>query len=153
MLKKCLGFWGLNCLLMKIREFSFKFFNNSLNINSRLAHFVQGRGQDCTFCHLSNVLPAQRETFLHLFFYCTSGTKIRTVFENEYLNELPLGTREEQLKFWFFGTPPAPYDSNIFLLTVAQVFMYSTVFGSLRYKKGSQSEFHSKWNFLIVCLK
>ena len=124
-IKNILGFWGFNFLPMKIREFSFKFYNNSLSLNHRIAHFVNGRGQECFFCSLSNINLAPRETFIHLFFYCDNSTRIRTIFETEYLGELGLLSEREKKMFWLFGVcPKSKENSNIFLLAVTQVFQY-----------------------------
>ena len=35
-----LAFWGFNFITNRQREFSFRFYNNTLGINSRLSHFV-----------------------------------------------------------------------------------------------------------------
>ena len=100
---------------MRIREFSFKLFNNSLSLNNRLAHFAPGRGQDCTFCVANNVNPAPSETFMHFFFDCESVRKLREVFETEYFQELPLAQHNDKLKFWLFGISPIKDDNdNIF---------------------------------------
>ena len=125
-IKRCLSFWNFNFLPMRIREFSFKLFNNSLSLNNRLAHFAPGRGQDCTFCVASNVIPAQSETFMHFFFDCDAVRKLREIFETEYFQELPLAQRNDKLKFWLFGISPIKDDNdNIFLLVTTQVFLYS----------------------------
>ena len=41
--------WSYNFIPMNVREFSFKYFNNMLSLNNKLARFVNGRAQDCTF--------------------------------------------------------------------------------------------------------
>ena len=87
-MKNCLKFWSFNFLPMNLRELSFKFFNNSLSLKSRLAHFVAGIGQECTFCLMNNNGPALRETFLHLFFDCHVVTGLREFVENTLLAEM-----------------------------------------------------------------
>ena len=125
-LKRCLSFWNFYYLSMKIREFSFKFFNNSLGLNNRLAHFVPGRGNGCTFCSNANLNPVPVENFMHLFYECNTVKRLRTTFENEFLPELQFNNLHEKIKFWIFGILPTSGDnSNNFMLTLTQVFLYS----------------------------
>ena len=104
---------------MNIREFSFKFFNNTLSLNYRLAHFVQGRAQDCTFCRIAKVHPVPAETFDHFFFDCEFNARIRSIFENTLLPELGLAQITEKKNFGSWD------NSNIFFALVAKVFLYS----------------------------
>ena len=125
-LKRCLSFWNFYYLPMKIREFSFKFFNNSLGLNNRLAHFVPGRENGCTFCSNANMNPVPVENFMHLFYECNTVKRLRTTFENEFLPELQFNNLQEKIKFWIFGVSPTSGDnSNYFMLTLTQVFLYS----------------------------
>ena len=125
-LKRCLSFWSFYYLPMKIREFSFKFFNNSLGLNNRLAHFVPGRENGCTFCSNVNMNPVPVENFMHLFYECNTVKRLRTTFENEFLPELQFNNLQEKIKFWIFGVSPTSGDnSNYFMLTLTQVFLYS----------------------------
>ena len=111
---------------MNIREFSFKFFNNSLGLNQRLARYVGGRGEECTFCSIANNGPNVPETFIHFFFDCYTSSNIRGWFGSTYLPEINFNTRSDQLKFWFFGIIPGTDDnSNTFILALVQIFVYS----------------------------
>ena len=47
-LKMMLSVWGLSFLSNKHREFSFKFYNNTLGLNTRLSHFVENNTRSCT---------------------------------------------------------------------------------------------------------
>ena len=125
--KKCLlGFWSNNFLPMDLREFSFKFFNNSLGTNQRLSNFVPGRAAGCSFCTLKNNGPIPIETVLHLLFDCDSVQPIMNWFEITFLSDLNLDTREKRLKFWFFGIIHNNNITNIlFPLALAQSFLYS----------------------------
>ena len=126
--KKMLSFWGFTFVPMNIREFSFKFFNNSLGLNQRLAHFVEGRGGGCTFCSLNsaNNGPVPPETFTHFFFDCMTSLSIREWFENTFIPEIPLVTRDSKIKFWFYGIIPLQGEkSNLFVFSVVQTFFYS----------------------------
>ena len=125
-IKNCLSLWSYNFIPMNIREFSFKYFNNTLSLNNRLAHFVNGRAQDCTFCRMRNVQPGPDETFGHFFFDCSTTTRIRTIFENTLLSELNFRNIMEKKKFWLMGIIPRGNDnSNIFLFLVSQIFQFS----------------------------
>ena len=125
-IKNCLSLWSYNFIPMNTREFSFKYFNNTLSLNNRLAHFVNGRAQDCTFCRISNVQPAPAETFGHFFFDCSTNTRIRTIFENTLLSELNFRNITDKKKFWLIGIIPRCNDnSNIFLFLVSQIFQFS----------------------------
>ena len=125
-MKNCLKFWCFNFLPMNLREFSFKFFNNSLSLKSRLAHFVVGIGQECTFCLMNNNGPVLRETFLHLFFDCHVVTGLREFVENTLLVEMRFRNRTEKLKFWLTGTlPETNSNCNLFALSISQCFLFS----------------------------
>ena len=73
---------------MNIREFSFKFFNNSLGLNQRLARYVGGRGEECTFCSIANKGPNVPETFIHFFFDVKLLTQVSWRWRNTCLNHL-----------------------------------------------------------------
>jgi exonuclease III len=113
--------WGL---ANKIKEFSFKFFNNLLGINSRIGHFVINVHEGCTFCTLRNNLPVPRETFKHLFFDCPETEKTLSGFEAKYLEILD--TLEKRLFFWFFGeVRGAPeFGNNVFLRLTMTIIQY-----------------------------
>ena len=125
--KRCLlGFWSHNFLPMDLREFSFKFFNNSLGTNQRLSNFVPGRAPGCSFCTLKNNGPIPTETVIHLFFDCDSVQPIMNWFETTFLSDLNLDNREKRLKFWFFGIIQNNNTTNIlFSLALAQTFLFS----------------------------
>ena len=93
--RKFLSFWGLSFLPMNIREFSFKFFNNSLGLNQRLARYVGVRGEECTFCSIANNGPNVPETFIHFFFDCYTSSNIRNWFGTTYLPEINFNTTVE----------------------------------------------------------
>ena len=123
--KSCLSFWSNNFLPMDLREFSFKFFNNTLGINQRIVNYVNGRTAGCSFCTINNNGPIPTETFIHLFFDCPQVTAVRNWFENTFLPDIPLVNREDKIKFWFYGiTPDADGSTNIFILTLVQTILF-----------------------------
>jgi hypothetical protein len=91
--------WSRNYLPNKIREFAFKFFNNSLAVNTRISHYVQNRQRGCTLCTVSGKIPVPDETFPHLFYECETACKTQTWFSREY--NLPV---HERKKIFFTGT-------------------------------------------------
>jgi len=99
-LEKILGFWNNFSLPNNLREFSFKFHNNSLGLNTRISHFVEGQSRNCSFCQLLN--KVRDETFPHLFFECETTSSLRTKFKNEFCSDLNLDITNEKL-FWFTG--------------------------------------------------
>ena len=125
-IKFFLKFWGYSFLPMNFREFSFKFFNNSLGLNHRLAHFVAGRGQGCTFCTLFNNGPISPETFIHFFYDCYTSTLMRNFVKQEFLPEILFASRQSEIKFWFYGITPLPgTKQNLFITALTQTFFYS----------------------------
>jgi hypothetical protein len=84
LVKLLLGMWSRHYLPNKIREFSFKFLNNTLAINTRLSHYVQNRQRGCTLCTIENRVPVPDETFIHLFFDCIATRKIHERFFSLY---------------------------------------------------------------------
>ena len=96
---KCmLGVWNNFFLPGKIRTFLFKFYNNSLGLNSRVTKFINTVDQGCTFCILTNTRLVCKESFLHLFYYCDTTNKIiAIVFSAIFYNRT---TRQQRV---FFG--------------------------------------------------
>ena len=66
----------LNCHWVKpyysnvMRVFIFKYYNNLLGLNSRVAHFVRNHPRTCTFCDLARIRQENSETIKHLFYDC-----------------------------------------------------------------------------------
>ena len=120
------SFWSLNYLPMDLREFSFKFFNNSLGTNHRIANYIPGRAAGCFFCSTTNNGPVPSETVVHLFFECFSVRHILSWFENNLLSDLNFDTREKRIKFWLFGILPDNDETqNIFSIALAQSVLFS----------------------------
>ena len=122
---KCLGFWSNNFIPMDLREFSFKFFNNSLGINQRIAHYAIGRLNGCTFCTIDNQGPIPTESFIHLFFDCPSVAETRNWYERTFLSDIQLNNRTDRLKFWFYGILPNSEDTYCeFFFALTQTILF-----------------------------
>jgi hypothetical protein len=113
MLKKIYGSWGWYFLPNKTRDFAFKFFNNMLGLNTRLAHFVEQR-RACDLCGGRRgggpvpvpVAQQPEETFLHLFFTCTVTNNFRNQFLNVLMDTLVILNDADKKLFWFCGLIP-----------------------------------------------
>jgi hypothetical protein len=73
--EKILTLWNCTGISNRIRTFLFRFFNNTLGINTRLSHFVPGHPRGCTFSRLNNVIAIPDETFKHIFMDCPTVLK------------------------------------------------------------------------------
>ena len=60
----------------KIRTFLFKFYNNILGLNLRVAKVNNEIDPSCTFCTANKLFPAEKESFSHLFYYCPTTNKL-----------------------------------------------------------------------------
>ena len=79
-LKSMMGAWNNNFLQGKIRIFLFKFYNNILGLNTRVAKFNRETDPSCTFCSISNLRHAEQEVFAHVFYFCETTNKLLTEF-------------------------------------------------------------------------
>ena len=82
--------WNNSFLPGKIRTFLFKFYNNILGINSRVAKFNLLNDPSCTFCSTKNFWSAEKETFAHLFYYCeTTSSALREFLIRNFTINVP----------------------------------------------------------------
>jgi len=117
--------WGASYLPNIIREFILKFCSNTLGLNVRLSHFVDGASRSCTFCNAALPRIITDETFLHLFFSCGTTSSLLSKFMREFFPELNRISISEQKKFWFFHTLPENYSPlNIFHRTALWLYKY-----------------------------
>jgi hypothetical protein len=91
--------WNNGFYPCHFRVFLFKYYNNILGINSRVAHFNNAIDGGCTFCLISGPHPVPQETVMHLFFACPSKRVVLETICMRYLNNIVL---EETL--YFLGT-------------------------------------------------
>jgi hypothetical protein len=76
--------WNKSYMSSNINMFKFKFYNNILGLNSRVAHFNNEIDAGCTFCKMTGPFPVPSESFVHMFFDCPSVYKIIQAFQNKY---------------------------------------------------------------------
>jgi hypothetical protein len=91
--------WSCNFYPNKVRDFIFKFYNNQLGLNIRVAHFNRDVERGCTFCRITNRLPVPDENFEHIFFSCDSTSSVRLNFIRTYLFDLNLDDGNAQSSF------------------------------------------------------
>jgi hypothetical protein len=87
-IRSLLSNWNVSFLNSSIREFIFKYYNNILGLNSRVAHFNLEINSGCTFCNITNNRPVPKETLQHLFFYCPTIYEIICTFFDSYIANL-----------------------------------------------------------------
>jgi hypothetical protein len=72
--------WGFNYFSNDLRTFLFKMHNNTLGLNSRVAHFIPDHSPICTFCRIERRGDAPNEDTLHLFYDCPNTESVRDDF-------------------------------------------------------------------------
>jgi hypothetical protein len=72
--------WSHGYFTNQCRTFLYKLYNNHLNTNTVLSHFVQGISRNCTFCDLSYNPDPEDESPFHLFFGCPTTERLRQSF-------------------------------------------------------------------------
>jgi hypothetical protein len=68
--------WTKNYYPVELREFLYKYYNNTLPINSRVGHFSGEGEKGCGFCIMTKNFPPCRETITHLFYDCLPVRKV-----------------------------------------------------------------------------
>jgi hypothetical protein len=107
-LRACWSAWNRNYFGNRHREFLFKFYNNILGVNARVAHFVAGYSAECTICCINDEpAPRQAETFLHMFYDCHFTSKYRHLAESEFFPEITALSESEKRVFWLLGIIPS----------------------------------------------
>ncbi len=105
--------WDKYFLLSRLKTFKFKYYNNVLGLNARVAHFNNTVSAECTFCNIAGPHPAPAESLSHIFYYCpVTSNMLRRVF-NLYYSGVDI-TREK----YFLGHVSEQEKENI----VATIF-------------------------------
>ena len=118
------NFWSFNFLPIRTREFVFKFFNNSLGLNTRISNFVENVDRSCSLCVASKVRPACEESFSHLFLYCPVTKKLQEDFLLKYLPDIleNLLTCSDRKILWFEFRYKNDLNFNLLLSVVICLF-------------------------------
>jgi exonuclease III len=108
--------WSHHFMPNRMRDFIFKFVSNTLNVNARLANFVEQADASCTFCKMEGFLPVERESFAHLFFECPITASLHNKVLEKYLPNLRLNNEIERRALWLMGVLiPAEINFSLFL--------------------------------------
>jgi exonuclease III len=108
--------WSHHFMPNRMRDFIFKFVSNTLNVNARLANFVDQADASCTFCKMEGFLPVERESFAHLFFECPITASLHNKVLEKYCPNLRFNNETERRALWLLGVLiPAEINFNLFL--------------------------------------
>ena len=150
--------WSFNFLAIRTREFIFKFYNNSLGLNTRISNFVENIDRSCAFCTAGAILPAWEESFCHLFFYCSVTKKIQDEFLQRHFPVLALRlvNEDDKKKLWFEFRDKDDINYNL-LLSVTLCIFQSTIWEFKLKKKAPafttfMNEFFFKARFSNSCV-
>jgi hypothetical protein len=136
--------WNKAFLDSRLRVFKFKYYNNILGLNTRVAHFNADVNAACTFCSITGPWPAAPETMLHLFFYCPYVTKLLKKLERKFFVNVAL-TKE----IFFLGTVSDDERINIATTIVLDIYRYLVWQAKLEKKTPSDSEFFTNMLYMI----
>jgi hypothetical protein len=134
--------WNKTYFNSDIRTFLYKLYHNILGLNVRIHHINPERDMACTFCLKTNNLPAERESFVHFFWYCPTVNGILTDFFGRHI-AFTVTKRN-----YFFGTSG---DDN-FCEPVAVVFdILKFVFWQLRIRRRlpNRHNVESEFNYIL----
>jgi hypothetical protein len=125
--KKIVGVWNMAGIKTRIKTFMFKFFNNSLGLNTRTVHYrfnnlIGTRG--CTLCSLNGVANPPDESFLHMFVDCPISRTWRDRFTTEHLGLGNIGGVEYK-KIWLLGILPGGGEWNLLVFINIILFQFS----------------------------
>jgi hypothetical protein len=110
--------WTKNYFSSEMKTILFKLYHNCLGLNAWVHHYNPDRDEACTFCTKLKNLPAERETFIHFFWYCPAVNNILTeFFRNNFW--IAIGCRE-----YFLGCRE-DNDFNESLMLVFDILKYT----------------------------
>jgi hypothetical protein len=92
--------WNKPFVFTEIRMFLFRFYANTLKLNSRAAHFNPEINQSCYFCVKNKILPAPKESLGHFFWDCTISNKLVKYATKEIFGNIVL-----EKDYFFTGRP------------------------------------------------
>jgi hypothetical protein len=114
------GLWNISGFENNVREFLFKFMNNSLGTNTRISHFNNDRDRWCYLCKRETPSVLTEETFKHLFSACNTGRRLKEGFLTKFFPEWTNINNEEWERLWLIGIHPGANDKiNLFICLTA----------------------------------
>jgi hypothetical protein len=119
-------FWNSQFLTNRIKEFYFKFYNNLLGTNDRVAHFNADRNPGCWFCTNAGTVPVNNESFAHLFWHCQHTSALRERADECWFGTLrTINDVSKKKLFWFCSyTDQSQYANKLELLMVTVINYY-----------------------------
>jgi hypothetical protein len=140
--------WNKRFIDSRMRIFKFKYYNNILGLNSRVAHFNQEVSAGCTLCNISGPRPVASETMDHLFYSCPFTQKMLSKVKEKYINNADI-----QRESYFWGIVSEDEKENICVTIFFDVFRYLIWQSKLDKKIPTVSEFISNLDYKlnIIC--
>jgi hypothetical protein len=130
-----------------MRIFKFKYYNNIIGLNSRVAHFNPEISAGCTFCNIVGPRPIAAETMEHLFFACPSTNKILRTFTEKYFIDYRI---EKESFFW--GIVSENEKENICATILFDFFRYLIWQAKLEKKIPTVSQFFCDMEFKLYTI-
>jgi hypothetical protein len=127
--------WTWSGLSNRQKDFTFKFYNNLLGLNTRTWHFAANGTRNCMFCSLQNPPVQNDESFLHPFFQCPTTRDWQSKFIRKCLPEMNLNTEASEKKLWFLGI----YDENSFAFIMIAILSFQFCIWECKLRKKSPS--------------
>jgi hypothetical protein len=131
--EKLLTLWNCTGLSNWVQTFLFRYFNNTLGINTRLSHFVPGHPPGCTFCLINNAVVIPDETFKHIFLECPVVKTWQNQFLSFYIPANYIRDERERTNLFFLGRVHEPNIDNYFIMIC--VFILQCIIWDPRLKK------------------
>ena len=148
--REILSCWNRHFYPNRLREFLFKFYSNTLGLNTRISHFVENVDRKCTFCKLTNQNTINEESFRHLFCDCSTTKKLQNQFLREFFPELNRENEGAQT-FLLLGTFTVDNESkqNLFVSTAIYCCLFLIWEYKLKKKIPSYETFKNEFVIML----
>jgi hypothetical protein len=120
-LSKLAGLWNCHFIPNKIREFFYRFINNSLPLNTRLSHYVMNVNRQCSLCVIERLAVPADETFYHLFFQCQVSNRLHMWFLDKYF---PDSFNNDEAKVFLLGGGAPGRISQNFVMIIPLIWQF-----------------------------
>jgi hypothetical protein len=121
---KVISLWSTYSISSRLSGFIFKFFNNTLGLNTRVSHFGNNVSRNCAFC-VGEGRAVTDESFLHLFVECPTTICWADKFNQEYLGGHVLPNFESKRSFWLLGKLNGEDSCDIVRVIAILLFHYT----------------------------
>ena len=152
-LTQIVGNWNMHFYPNKVRDFLYKFYNNCLGTNNRVAHFGNNVNPGCTFCFINNINPLPAENFLHIFLECPTVLNYHNKFKSEFFNNIVLSPIEEK-NFWLLGEHLNwSQEKKINLFLFSAIFCFNFAIWECKLQKKIKSFTSLKMDYILMLKK